>query len=69
MLESNKPGFRAGLLFAGAKTAAERANRMRRFVDELNNQAKRGGRVASEGRCFGRRPSSSAAGAMRSSAS
>jgi GTPase Era involved in 16S rRNA processing len=40
MLESRKPGFRAGLLFAGAKTAAEKANRMRRFVDELNNQAK-----------------------------
>jgi GTPase Era involved in 16S rRNA processing len=40
MLESKKPGFRAGLLFAGSKTAAERANRMRRFVDELNTQAK-----------------------------
>lgn len=40
MLESRRPGFRAGFLFAGAKTAAEKAGRMRRFVDELNNQAK-----------------------------
>jgi len=40
MLESRKPGFRAGLLFAAAKTAAERENRMRRFVDEVNTQAK-----------------------------
>jgi len=40
MLESKRPGFRAGLLFAGAKTAAERENRMRRFVDEVNTQAK-----------------------------
>ena len=40
MLESRKPGFRAGFLFAGAKTAAEKENRMRRFVDEVNTHAK-----------------------------
>ena len=40
MLESRKPGFRAGFLFTGAKTAAEKANRMRRFVEEVNAHAK-----------------------------
>lgn len=40
MLESRKPGFRAGLLFAGAKTAAEREKRMRSFLEALNAQTK-----------------------------
>ncbi len=34
-LESRKPGFRAGLLFAGAKTAAEQARRLEVFRSEL----------------------------------
>ncbi|MFS0722581.1 dynamin family protein [Paenibacillus sp. 1P07SE] len=34
-LESRKPGFRTGLLFAGAKTAAEQARRLEQFNTEL----------------------------------
>ncbi|MHA7963441.1 dynamin family protein [Paenibacillus sp. CAU 1782] len=34
-LESRKPGFRAGLLFAGAKTAAEQSRRLEAFSSEL----------------------------------
>lgn len=36
-LESRKPGFKAGLLFAAAKTAAEQERRLRAFSDELNS--------------------------------
>ncbi|MBD2869724.1 dynamin family protein, partial [Paenibacillus arenilitoris] len=35
-LESRKPGFKAGLLFAAAKTAAEQERRLRAFLEELN---------------------------------
>ncbi|PZD93594.1 dynamin [Paenibacillus sambharensis] len=38
MLESRKPGFRAGILFAGAKTAAEQARRLESFRRELDEQ-------------------------------
>ncbi|MCU6708287.1 dynamin family protein [Paenibacillus sp. J5C_2022] len=34
-LESRKPGFKAGLLFAAAKTAAEQEKRLKAFHDEL----------------------------------
>lgn len=36
-LESRKPGFKAGLLFAGAKTAAEQERRLNAFREELNS--------------------------------
>ncbi|CAM3974317.1 dynamin family protein [Paenibacillus alkaliterrae] len=36
-LESRKPGFKAGLLFAAAKTAAEQERRLQAFGDELNS--------------------------------
>jgi GTPase Era involved in 16S rRNA processing len=36
-LESRKPGFKAGLLFAAAKTAAEQQRRLQAFSDELNS--------------------------------
>ncbi|WP_028610597.1 dynamin family protein [Paenibacillus harenae] len=35
-LESRKPGFKAGLLFAAAKTAAEQERRLSAFREELN---------------------------------
>lgn len=35
-LESRKPGFKAGLLFASAKTAAEQERRLEAFRSELN---------------------------------
>ncbi|CAM4215626.1 dynamin family protein [Paenibacillus tarimensis] len=38
MLESRKPGFRTGILFAGAKTAAEQARRLEAFRRELDEQ-------------------------------
>ncbi|UVI27803.1 dynamin family protein [Paenibacillus spongiae] len=41
-LESRKPGFKAGLLFAGAKTAAEQARRLSAFRDEFAAQAAAG---------------------------
>ncbi|MCM3747554.1 dynamin family protein, partial [Paenibacillus pasadenensis] len=37
-LESRKPGFKAGLLFAAAKTAAERERRAAALVEELGRQ-------------------------------
>ncbi|WP_138751014.1 dynamin family protein [Paenibacillus sinopodophylli] len=36
-LESRKPGFKAGLLFAAAKTAAEQERRLTAFSEELNS--------------------------------
>ncbi|OBZ17508.1 dynamin family protein [Bacillus sp. FJAT-26390] len=36
-LESRKPGFKAGLLFAAAKTAAEQERRLAAFSEELNS--------------------------------
>lgn len=36
-LESRKPGFKAGLLFAAAKTAAEQERRLQAFCEELNS--------------------------------
>ncbi|MDQ8735383.1 dynamin family protein, partial [Paenibacillus sp. LHD-38] len=36
-LESRKPGFKAGLLFAAAKTAAEQERRLQAFSEELNS--------------------------------
>ncbi|WP_139999448.1 dynamin family protein [Paenibacillus paridis] len=36
-LESRKPGFKAGLLFAAAKTAAEQDRRLQAFSAELNS--------------------------------
>lgn len=36
-LESRKPGFKAGLLFAGAKTAAEQERRLEAFRAELSS--------------------------------
>jgi small GTP-binding protein len=36
-LESRKPGFKAGLLFAAAKTAAEQERRLHAFREELNS--------------------------------
>lgn len=36
-LESRKPGFKAGLLFAAAKTAAEQERRLQAFREELNS--------------------------------
>ncbi|MBW7474124.1 dynamin family protein [Paenibacillus oenotherae] len=41
-LESRKPGFKAGLLFAGAKTAAEQQRRLEAFRDDLAAQVKAG---------------------------
>ncbi|GGG58703.1 dynamin family protein [Paenibacillus radicis (ex Gao et al. 2016)] len=37
-LESRKPGFKAGLLFAGAKTAAEQERRMEAFRTDFSGQ-------------------------------
>jgi GTPase Era involved in 16S rRNA processing len=37
-LESRKPGFKAGLLFAGAKTAAEQERRLETFRTEFGSQ-------------------------------
>ena len=39
-LESRKPGFKAGLLFAGAKTAAEQERRLLAFFDDFAAQVK-----------------------------
>jgi len=39
-LESSKPGFKAGLLFAGAKTAAEKERRLEQFRAELDSVVK-----------------------------
>lgn len=36
-LESRRPGFKAGLLFAGAKTAAEQERRLEAFKNELDS--------------------------------
>lgn len=36
-LDSRRPGFKAGLLFAGAKTAAEQARRLEAFQSELGS--------------------------------
>ncbi|MCA0754349.1 dynamin family protein, partial [Paenibacillus sp. N4] len=36
-LESRKPGFKAGFLFAASKTAAEQERRLQAFSDELNS--------------------------------
>ncbi|MCQ6560315.1 dynamin family protein [Paenibacillus mendelii] len=41
-LESRKPGFKAGLLFAGAKTAAEQARRLSAFREDFAAQAAAG---------------------------
>lgn len=39
-LESRKPGFKAGLIFAGSKTAAERQRRLEAFRSDLAEQTK-----------------------------
>ncbi|BBH19680.1 hypothetical protein Back11_10250 [Paenibacillus baekrokdamisoli] len=41
-LESRKPGFKAGLLFAGAKTAAEQERRLAAFFGDFAAQVKAG---------------------------
>ncbi|WP_164779525.1 dynamin family protein, partial [Paenibacillus kobensis] len=41
-LESCKPGFKAGLLFAGAKTAAEKERRLEQFRTEFESVVKSG---------------------------
>ncbi|QHT61795.1 dynamin [Paenibacillus lycopersici] len=41
-LESRKPGFKAGLLFAGAKTAAEQERRLQAFYHDLHAKVQAG---------------------------
>ncbi|WP_020616608.1 dynamin family protein [Paenibacillus daejeonensis] len=41
-LESRRPGFRMGLLFAGAKTAAEQERRLEQFYTELQSGIRSG---------------------------
>ncbi|WP_258171315.1 dynamin family protein [Paenibacillus sp. R14(2021)] len=41
-LESRKPGFKAGLLFAGAKTAAEQERRLEAFYEDFLAQVQAG---------------------------
>lgn len=41
-LESRKPGFKAGLLFAGAKTAAEQERRQRAFFEDFDERVRAG---------------------------
>jgi len=40
MLDSHRPGFRVGLLFTGAKTAAEQEKRLNAFAADFNAQVK-----------------------------
>ncbi|REE88595.1 small GTP-binding protein [Paenibacillus taihuensis] len=41
-LESRKPGFKTGLLFAGAKTAAEQERRQRAFFEDFDDRVRAG---------------------------
>ncbi|AZN42045.1 dynamin family protein [Paenibacillus albus] len=41
-LESRKPGFKAGLLFAGAKTAAEQERRQQAFFVDIDDRVRAG---------------------------
>ncbi|SEM77934.1 dynamin family protein [Paenibacillus sp. OV219] len=41
-LESRKPGFKAGLLFAGAKTAAEQERRLNAFFEDIDDRVRAG---------------------------